>query len=79
MIGLGKVAKLGVYGFQAARGPHLPTCAFMPTCSRYAIEAFESQTFFKAIWLVMKRLGRCHPWGGWGFDPVPEPRAPRQK
>ena|SRR5437868_7794130 len=45
-------------------------CRFQPTCSRFSIEALEIHGF-RGIWLSLKRLGRCHPWGGSGFDPVP--------
>lgn len=48
------------------------SCRFEPTCSNYAIKAFEKHGFFKGFVLTFKRLIRCHPWGGFGFDPVPE-------
>ena len=46
----------------------------MPTCSQYAIEAIEKRGVFVGIFLAVKRLLRCNPWGGSGFDPVPERR-----
>ena len=46
-------------------------CRYMPTCSRYALEAYRTRDPFRATWLVVRRLGRCHPWGGSGYDPVP--------
>jgi uncharacterized protein len=46
-------------------------CRFTPTCSSYAIEAFNKHGIFKGFWLTVKRIGRCHPWGGHGYDPVP--------
>lgn len=49
-----------------------PCCRFQPTCSEYAIVAFQSHGFLKATLLVLKRLLRCHPWGGSGYDPVPK-------
>jgi len=49
----------------------LPTCRFAPSCSAYAIEALERHGAFRGGWLTMKRLLRCHPWGGSGYDPVP--------
>ncbi|WP_028641600.1 membrane protein insertion efficiency factor YidD [Novosphingobium acidiphilum] len=49
----------------------LPTCRFAPSCSAYAIEALERHGAFRGGWLTLKRLLRCHPWGGSGFDPVP--------
>jgi len=48
-----------------------PTCRFMPSCSAYAIEALERHGAFRGGWLTLKRLLRCHPWGGSGYDPVP--------
>jgi putative membrane protein insertion efficiency factor len=48
-----------------------PKCRFTPTCSHYAVEAFRKYGVLKGFWLSLKRIGRCHPWGGHGFDPVP--------
>lgn len=48
-----------------------PRCRFTPTCSRYGIEALKKYGLLKGIWLTAKRLSRCHPWGGSGYDPVP--------
>ncbi len=48
-----------------------PRCRFYPTCSQYALEALEQHSLHHASWLIAKRLGRCHPWGGSGYDPVP--------
>ena len=47
-------------------------CRFEPTCSEYAITAVERFGPVRGGWLVARRLGRCHPWGGAGYDPVPE-------
>lgn len=46
-------------------------CRFRPTCSEYAAEAVRSHGVIKGTWLTLRRLGRCHPWGGSGYDPVP--------
>lgn len=47
------------------------SCRFTPTCSQYGIQAIRKHGPFKGGWLTLKRLGRCHPWGGHGYDPVP--------
>ena len=47
-------------------------CRYQPTCSEYAIEALRRHGIFRGGWLALKRIGRCHPWGGSGYDPVPE-------
>ena len=47
------------------------TCRFEPTCSHYAVDALKTHGLFKGSWLAAKRIGRCHPWGGSGYDPVP--------
>ena len=46
-------------------------CRFQPTCSVYALEALERHGAARGLWLTLRRLGRCHPWGGSGYDPVP--------
>lgn len=48
-----------------------PKCRYTPTCSQYALEAIRKHGLFKGGWLALKRIGRCHPWGGSGHDPVP--------
>ncbi|MBI3509506.1 MAG: membrane protein insertion efficiency factor YidD [Bacteroidetes bacterium] len=47
------------------------SCRYTPTCSTYGIEAIRKHGAFKGGWLTLKRIGRCHPWGGHGHDPVP--------
>ena len=48
-----------------------PACRYTPTCSQYAIEAIRKYGAIKGCWLAAKRIARCHPWGGSGYDPVP--------
>lgn len=48
-----------------------PSCRFTPTCSQYAVEALRKYGPLKGGWLTIRRLSRCHPWGGHGYDPVP--------
>lgn len=48
-----------------------PSCRFTPTCSQYAIEALRKHGPIKGLWLAVRRILRCHPWGGSGYDPVP--------
>jgi putative membrane protein insertion efficiency factor len=48
-----------------------PKCRFTPTCSSYALQAFKKYGVFKGFWLAVKRISRCHPLGGHGYDPVP--------
>ncbi|MBV7256310.1 membrane protein insertion efficiency factor YidD [Pacificimonas sp. WHA3] len=61
-----------VRGWQRFGSPLLPpTCRFQPTCSAYAIEALTRYGTIKGGWLALRRIGRCHPLGGSGYDPVP--------
>jgi uncharacterized protein len=58
--------------YQLAISPYFPArCRYQPTCSAYAIESLGKHGALKGGWLALKRMGRCHPWGGSGFDPVP--------
>jgi len=47
-------------------------CRYQPTCSRYTQEAIQEWGAIKGSWMGLKRIARCHPWGGFGFDPVPK-------
>ncbi len=58
--------------YQGAISPLFPSaCRYTPTCSQYGIDAFQKYGFFKGAWLTLKRISRCHPWGGSGYDPLP--------
>jgi putative membrane protein insertion efficiency factor len=48
-----------------------PSCRFSPTCSHYSVEALQKYGIVKGSWLSFKRIIKCHPWGGSGYDPVP--------
>lgn len=64
---------LGIIRFyQYAISPYTrASCRYMPTCSQYAVEAILKHGPFKGGWLALKRILRCNPWGGHGYDPVP--------
>jgi putative membrane protein insertion efficiency factor len=49
----------------------ISSCRFTPTCSQYAIEALQKYGAIKGLWLTIKRIAKCNPWGGHGHDPVP--------
>ncbi|KFF00823.1 alpha-hemolysin [Chryseobacterium formosense] len=52
--------------------PLLPkNCRYEPTCSHYMVESLQVHGIFKGFWLGVKRISKCHPWGGSGYDPVP--------
>ncbi len=59
--------------YQLVLSPLLgPRCRFQPTCSSYALEAITRHGGIKGGWLATKRIAKCHPWGGFGYDPVPQ-------
>jgi putative membrane protein insertion efficiency factor len=67
-----RVMILLVRGYQKGISPLLPpSCRYTPTCSAYAVEALQKHGAARGGWLALRRLSRCHPWGGHGFDPVP--------
>ena len=63
---------LPIYFYRKCISPMTsPSCRFTPTCSQYAVEAIKKHGPFKGLYLAVKRILRCHPWGGSGYDPVP--------
>lgn len=70
------IAILLIRGYQLLLSPWLGNnCRYQPTCSQYTIEAVQAHGVLRGLWLAARRIGRCHPWGGHGHDPVP-PRRP---
>lgn len=69
---LKKSLKILIHFYQYFIGPLLqPQCRYYPTCSHYAMEALEKKTTPVALGLILRRVGRCHPFGGHGYDPLP--------
>jgi putative membrane protein insertion efficiency factor len=75
----GPVARLlrgGVRTYQIARAGRPSPCRFTPSCSTYAAEALEVHGAARGSWLAVRRLSRCRPFGGKGWDPVPPASTP---
>jgi hypothetical protein len=76
------LVRIAIRGYQLLISPLLSLlggpgsgCRFEPTCSAYFLEAVERYGFVRGTWLGLRRLARCHPWGGQGHDPVPHTDA----
>lgn len=69
---IGGIFLLLIKAYQYLLSPLLgASCRYTPTCSQYGVEAIKRYGPFKGGWLTLKRLSRCHPWGGHGHDRVP--------
>ena len=61
-----------IWVYQKVISPFFPSsCRFNPSCSVYAIDAIKKKGPFLGFWLAIKRIAKCHPWGGYGYEPVP--------
>ena len=72
MVKRSMVGLIHLYQMLSANRP--PSCRYTPSCSHYAVEAIEVHGVARGSWLAAKRLGRCRPFGSFGYDPVPERR-----
>ena len=73
---MGLALRGAVRAYQVLVSPLLlPSCRFLPSCSEYAVEAIERYGAWRGSVLALRRVTRCHPWGGSGYDPVPTPNA----
>ncbi|MDN5569515.1 MAG: membrane protein insertion efficiency factor YidD [Paracoccus sp. (in: a-proteobacteria)] len=69
---LARIVALPVRAYRLVASPWVGHgCRFQPTCSAYALQALEHHGALRGTWLMLRRVGRCHPWGGPGFAPVP--------
>jgi len=72
---VGWAMRAAIRGYQMLVAPVLPpSCRFLPSCSHYAGEAIARHGPWRGAGLAVRRLLRCHPWGGSGYDPVPDSR-----
>lgn len=72
----GRSIRLIIRGYQLLVSPVMPpSCRYLPTCSEYAMDAVQEHGPVRGLWYAMRRVVRCHPWGGEGYDPVPPRRC----
>ena len=82
MTAAARLAALPVHAYRLLLSPWVGHgCRFQPTCSAYALEALETHGALRGGWLTLRRIARCHPWGGSGIDNVPPAgaRPPRPR
>jgi hypothetical protein len=70
-----RLPHLAIRAYRWLFAARVSPCRFEPSCSTYALESLETHGLVRGTWLAVRRLGRCHPWGGHGWDPVPPRRA----
>jgi uncharacterized protein len=68
---LARVLMLPIRAWRLVSVHLTPRCRFSPSCSAYALEALQQHGALRGSWLAVRRVARCHPWGGSGLDPVP--------
>lgn len=74
------IAKILIRAYRVLVSPFLPpSCRFYPSCSEYALGAFSTNGPVKALYLTIRRIGRCHPFNEGGYDPVPVSLRVREK
>ena len=65
--------------YQGLTAHRASPCRYIPSCSHYGMEAIDTHGAWRGTVLTVRRLGRCHPWGGFGFDPVPPRHVERAR
>ncbi len=68
-----------IHSYQAVSAMTPGTCRYEPTCSAYALTALQRHGAMRGSWLALRRIARCHPLGGWGYDPVPPAGSPTER
>ena len=77
---LNALVKLPVHAYRLTLSAYVGhSCRYHPTCSVYALEAIDNHGPVRGVWLTLRRIARCNPWGGHGVDPVPPAKAPNQR